>query len=218
MSEYRIEWSIEVEADDPEAAARLALAIQQDPDRTLSSAFAVWGKNPDEPTIVDLAAVVSILGPKAIGKTSQKAGEIARALVVTHRKEVGAMPKIKLICPSCGSDDVTRDALARWSVPEQKWEVSSELDSMQCEACDREIGPDGFASAPVEADTRDIGLAVRDFLEGRMVSIHQDNEDLGTLVPVADAAVDAIDASDPNNLIVALDNGQRFTLRVVAGA
>ena len=83
------------------------------------------------------------------------------------------MPKIKMICPSCGSDDVTRDALARWSVPEQKWEVSSELDSMQCEACDREIGPDGFASAPVEADTRDIGLAVRDFLEGRMVSIHQ---------------------------------------------
>ena len=31
MPEYRIEWSIEVEADDPEAAARLALAIQKDP-------------------------------------------------------------------------------------------------------------------------------------------------------------------------------------------
>ena len=89
---------------------------------------------------------------------------------------------------------------------------------MQCEACDREIGPDGFDSAPVEADTRDIGLAVRDFLEGRTLSIHHDNEDGGTLDPVADAAVDAIDASDPNNLIVALDNGQRFTLRVVAGA
>ena len=135
-------------------------------------------------------------------------------MVVTHRKEAGAVPKIKMICPYCGSDDVTRDALARWSVPGQKWEVSSELDSMHCEACDRDIGPDGFASAPVEADTRDIGLAVRDFL-----SIHQENEDEGTLVPVADAAaaVDAIDASDPNNLIVALDNGQRFTLRVVAG-
>ncbi len=133
-------------------------------------------------------------------------------MVVTHRKEAGAVPKIKMICPYCGSDDVTRDALARWSVPGQKWEVSSELDSMHCEACDRDIGPDGFASAPVEADTRDIGLAVRDFL-----SIHQENEDEGTLVPVADAAVDSIDASDPNNLIVALDNGQRFTLRVVAG-
>jgi hypothetical protein len=139
-------------------------------------------------------------------------------MVVTHRKEAGAMPKIKMICPSCGSDDVTRDALARWSVPEQKWTLSSELDSMHCEACDRDIGPDGFAAAPVAADTRDIGLAVRDFLEGRPVSIHQENEDGGMLDPVADAAVDAIDASDPNNLIVALDNGQRFTLRVIAGA
>ncbi len=127
------------------------------------------------------------------------------------------MPKIKMICPYCGSDDVTRDALARWSMPKQKWEVSSELDTMQCEACGREIGPDGFDTAPVEADTRDVGLAVRDFLEGRTLSIHQENEDEGTLVPVADAAVDSIDASDPNNLIVALDNGQRFTLRVVAG-
>ena len=26
------------------------------------------------------------------------------------------MPKIKMVCPYCGSDDVTRDALARWSV------------------------------------------------------------------------------------------------------
>ena len=139
-------------------------------------------------------------------------------MVVTHPKEISAMPKIKMICPYCGSDDVTRDALARWSVPEQKWEVSSELDTMQCEACGREIGPDGFDTAPVEADTRDIGLAVRDFLEGRTLSIHRDNEDGGMLDPVADAAVDAIDASDPNNLIVVLDNGQRFTLRVVAGA
>jgi len=93
------------------------------------------------------------------------------------------MPKIKMICPYCGSDDVTRDALARWSVAEQTWEISSELDGMQCEACDREIGPDGFATAPVEADTRDIGLAVRDFLEGRTLSIRRDNEDGGMLDP-----------------------------------
>lgn len=57
MPEYRIEWSIEVEADDPEAAARLALAIQKDADRSLSSAFMVWGGHPDEPDIIDLAAI-----------------------------------------------------------------------------------------------------------------------------------------------------------------
>jgi hypothetical protein len=128
------------------------------------------------------------------------------------------MPKIKMICPHCGSEDVTRDALARWSVEEQKWVVSSELDTMQCEACNREIGSGGFDQVPVEANTRDVGLAVCAFLEGRTFSIHQDNEDGGTLDPVADAAVTAIDASDPDNLIVALDNGQRFTVRVVAGA
>ena len=57
MPEYRIEWSIEVEAESPEAAARLALSIQQDPDRSLSSAFTVWGGHPDEPDIIDLAAL-----------------------------------------------------------------------------------------------------------------------------------------------------------------
>jgi hypothetical protein len=57
MPEYRIEWSIEVEAESPEAAARLALAIQKDADRSLGSAFMVWGEDPDEPDIIDLAAI-----------------------------------------------------------------------------------------------------------------------------------------------------------------
>ena len=128
------------------------------------------------------------------------------------------MPKIKMICPHCGSDDVTRDCLGRWSVKNQRWEVSSELDSMQCEACDREIGSDGFDEVPIEANTRDIGLAITSFLEGRRFSIHQENEDGGTLDPVADAAIEAIDASDPNNVILVVDGGQRFTVRVIAGA
>src|SRR5271166_3335253 len=86
------------------------------------------------------------------------------------------MPKIKMICPHCGSDDVTRDCLGRWSVKDQKWEASSELDSMQCEACDREIGSNGLDEVSVEANTRDIGLAITSFLEGRRFPIHQENE------------------------------------------
>jgi hypothetical protein len=55
MPEYRVEWSVEVEADDPEAAARLALAIQQSANRAMSGVFCVWGKDdPDHPTLVDL--------------------------------------------------------------------------------------------------------------------------------------------------------------------
>ena len=57
MPEYRIEWSIEVEAESPEAAAGLALAIQKDPDRSHSSAFVVQREDPDEPAIIDLAAI-----------------------------------------------------------------------------------------------------------------------------------------------------------------
>lgn len=128
------------------------------------------------------------------------------------------MPKIKMVCPSCGSDDVTRDCLGRWSVEEQKWEVSSELDCMQCEACGEEIGGDGFDEVPLEANTRDVGLAICNFLEGRTFSIHQEDDAAGTLAPVADAAIETVDTSDPTNLIVMLDNGQRFTVRIIAGA
>lgn len=75
---------------------------------------------------------------------------------------------------------------------------------MQYEACDREIGSDGFDEVSVEANTRDIGLAISIFyfLEGRTFSIHHENDDGGTLDPVTDAAIEAIDASDPNNLVL----------------
>jgi hypothetical protein len=59
------------------------------------------------------------------------------------------MAKVKMICPRCGSDDVTRDGLARRSLEEQKWEISSELDCMQCEACEEELGSEGFEEVVV---------------------------------------------------------------------
>jgi hypothetical protein len=204
MPEYRVEWSIEVEADDPEAAARLALAIQQSDTRSLSGVFSVLGPNdPDHPTLVDLY-------PESPDSSASSSPSI-------HCRRPD-MPKINMICPHCGSDDVTRDCLGRWSVERQTWQVSSELDNMQCEACDREIGSDGFDEVSVEANTRDIGLAISCFLEGRTFSIHHENDDGGTLDPVADAAIEAIDASDPNNLVLMVDGGQRFTVRIIAGA
>ncbi len=55
MPEYRVEWSIEVEADDRQAAARLAPVIQQCANRSMSGVFNVWDMHdPDYPTIVDL--------------------------------------------------------------------------------------------------------------------------------------------------------------------
>jgi hypothetical protein len=46
MPEYRVEWCVEVEANDRQEAARLALAIQQSGDRLLSAVFNVWGTEP----------------------------------------------------------------------------------------------------------------------------------------------------------------------------
>lgn len=42
---------------------------------------------------------------------------------------------VTYICSTCGSDDVSRDALAEWSVPEQKWELKTEFDNANCERC-----------------------------------------------------------------------------------
>lgn len=53
MAEYLIEWTIEVEADSPEAAAREALKIQRDPSST-STVFGVTGANPGDTITIDL--------------------------------------------------------------------------------------------------------------------------------------------------------------------
>lgn len=63
--------------------------------------------------------------------------------------------------------------------------------------------------------TRDIGLAIRDFLEQRTVTHYEDRD--GALEPCGDDEVVAVDVSDPDNLTVCLDNGQSFTVRIFAG-
>lgn len=45
------------------------------------------------------------------------------------------MARIRIICSTCGSDDVRRDAYAAWSVEKQEWELSSVFDQGICEAC-----------------------------------------------------------------------------------
>ena len=61
MPEYRVEWYVEVEADDRQEAARLALAIQQSGDRSLSGVFNVWGRM--IPTIRHSSTLTRTPGP-----------------------------------------------------------------------------------------------------------------------------------------------------------
>lgn len=44
-------------------------------------------------------------------------------------------PPVKLICPHCGSDDVSGDACARWDIATQDWDLTAVYDSKNCETC-----------------------------------------------------------------------------------
>lgn len=43
---------------------------------------------------------------------------------------------IKKVCPECGSDDISRDASARWSIEKQEWELCVVYDKyVSCGDC-----------------------------------------------------------------------------------
>lgn len=50
-----VSWTLEIEAETPEQAARLALAIIQEPD-TLATRFVVTDPETEEETLVDIGA------------------------------------------------------------------------------------------------------------------------------------------------------------------
>lgn len=68
----------------------------------------------------------------------------------------------------------------------------------------------------VQFSTRDIGLAIRDFLEQQYVHHFADTPE-GDIEQIdGEEEVVAVDVSDPSNLIVSLYNGQQFTVRIFA--
>lgn len=48
------------------------------------------------------------------------------------------MAKIKMVCKTCGSDDVVRDAWAYWSTTVQDWVLENVFDFAYCKQCDGE--------------------------------------------------------------------------------
>jgi hypothetical protein len=59
--------------------------------------------------------------------------------------------------------------------------------------------------------TRDIGLAIRDFIEGQSFHRFDDDVELPGLHEMI-----VVDCSDPDNLEVHCENGQRFIVRIIA--
>jgi hypothetical protein len=85
-------------------------------------------------------------------------------------------------------------------------------------AAEDEAEPTPDAPPPVVMNTRDLGLAIRDFIEGQAISRFTEDAG-GELEEHEEAAVVAsIDVSDPHNPVVTFENGQTMTIRIIAGA
>ena len=46
--------------------------------------------------------------------------------------------KLKMVCSTCGSDQVLRDAWAEWDVASQDWVLQNVFDAAYCEKCEGE--------------------------------------------------------------------------------
>ena len=54
--------------------------------------------------------------------------------MATHKEE----PKLRMVCATCGSDDVSRDAWGDWDVVAQEWVLRTVFDYAHCHVCDGE--------------------------------------------------------------------------------
>jgi hypothetical protein len=43
-----------------------------------------------------------------------------------------------IICNTCGSDEISRDAWANWDIRNQEWVLGAVFDDAQCHRCERE--------------------------------------------------------------------------------
>ena len=55
-------------------------------------------------------------------------------MVIEARKK----PKVQILCGTCGSTDVSRDAWGEWDVGAQEWVLRVVFDYAHCHACDGE--------------------------------------------------------------------------------
>jgi hypothetical protein len=61
-----------------------------------------------------------------------------------------------------------------------------------------------------QTTTRDLGLAIRDFTEGFAISVFDDDKETTN----ADL-IEFVDVSDADNLVLHMESGAQFTIRIV---
>ena len=55
---------------------------------------------------------------------------------------------VRIVCADCGSDRVSRDAWADWSVERQEWVLGNVFDDGHCHRCERDVS---LVEVPVDA-------------------------------------------------------------------
>lgn len=45
---------------------------------------------------------------------------------------------VRMVCETCGSDNVMHDAWAVWNVAAQEWELGAVFDYAHCDKCEKE--------------------------------------------------------------------------------
>jgi len=110
-------------------------------------------------------------------------------------------------------DALSKAVLALNSAP--RFKVSSEnMDSYQIAAqCTHVLN---IAGARANVQTRDIGLAIRDFCIDRHISVFTEDIKGNLTEHESERSINSINAHDPTNLIFSLDNGQEFIVKVIA--
>ena len=71
--------------------------------------------------------------------------------VTGHCVECDADKPIKLVCEHCGSEDVGRDAVARWDVEKQDFVLAGVHDGAWCQDCDSDSLLEASAGSPLKA-------------------------------------------------------------------
>ena len=68
-----------------------------------------------------------------------------------------------------------------------------------------------------KATTRDLGFAIRDFLDDREFYHFEENADGDPIESEETLEIADVDVSDPDNLKIRLANGQTIVVRIIAG-
>jgi hypothetical protein len=61
--------------------------------------------------------------------------ELSNFLECRLRDTKDTPPRVRLVCPECGSEDIRRDALAYWDDVNQAWALCGTLDEGSCNDC-----------------------------------------------------------------------------------